>query len=201
MESCYKRGSWAKNIVSITIHTPLSPMNIWVHIIANENRFCNRKRDCSKMVAKLSTTINKIQNLSNSSNSKTLNEFLMYMKNNGSSERHQNNNLNVMIEFSNYFDSNTTFYDINEKEQVLSFLDTKIKDSSIDPEKRWITSWNHYLTRIKLFYRWLYNKDKKEIDKDYWETPDFLKSKIKKQRESLLMWKVKYGKKMNCYLS
>ena len=52
------------------------------------------------MIAKLSTTINKIYNLPNSSNSKTLNEFLRYMKNNGQSERHQNNNLNVMIEFS-----------------------------------------------------------------------------------------------------
>ena len=60
------------------------------------------------MVAKLSTTINKIQALSNSTNSKTLTEFLTYMKNNGSSERHQNNNLIVMIEFANYFDSNTT---------------------------------------------------------------------------------------------
>ena len=88
------------------------------------------------MVAKLSTTIDKIQNLSNAPNSKTLIEFLMYMKNNGSSERHQNNNLIVMIEFSNYFDSNTTFYDINKKEQILLFLDTKIKDSSNDPEKR-----------------------------------------------------------------
>ena len=61
------------------------------------------------MVAKLSTTINKIQALSNSSNSKTLIEFLKYMNNNGSSERQQNNNLNVIIEFSNYFDSYTTF--------------------------------------------------------------------------------------------
>ena len=85
------------------------------------------------MVAKLSTTINKIQNLPNSSNSKIINEFLIYMKNNGSSERHQNNNLNVIIEFSNFFDSNTTFYDINRKEQILSFLDTKIKDSEKDP--------------------------------------------------------------------
>ena len=135
------------------------------------------------MVAKLSTTINKIQNLSNYSNSKTLIEFLMYMKNNGSSERHQNNNLNVIIEFSNYFDSNsnTEFYDINKKEQILSFLDTKIKDSVNDPEKRWITSWNHYLTRIKLFFRWLYNKDK-EIDKDSWETPQFLRIKNKKTK-------------------
>ena len=45
------------------------------------------------MVAKLSTTINKIQNLHNSLNIKILNEFLIYMKNNASSERHQNNNL------------------------------------------------------------------------------------------------------------
>ena len=36
------------------------------------------------MVAKLSTTIEKIKNLPNSTNSITLNEFLMYMKNNGS---------------------------------------------------------------------------------------------------------------------
>ena len=84
----------------------------------------------------------------------------MYMKNNCSSERHQNNNLNVLIEFSNYFHSNITFCDINKKEQILSFLDTKIKDLEKDPEKRWITSWNHYLTRIKIFFRWLYNKDK-----------------------------------------
>jgi integrase/recombinase XerD len=133
------------------------------------------------MVAKLSTTIEKIKNLPNSSNSITLNEFLFYMKNNGSSERHQNNNMNVMIEFSNSFGSNTSFYDINKKEQILSFLDTKIKDSLQDPEKRWITSWNHYLVRIKLFFRWLYNKDK-EIDKDYWETPEFLKIKNKKSK-------------------
>jgi integrase/recombinase XerD len=133
------------------------------------------------MVAKLSTTINKIQNLSNSPNSKTLNEFLFYMKNNGSSERHQNNNLIVMMEFSNSFGSNTSFYDINKKEQIILFLDTKIKDSLQDPEKRWITSWNHYLVRIKLFFRWLYNKDK-EIDKDYWETPEFLKIKNKKSK-------------------
>jgi len=58
------------------------------------------------------------------------------MENNGSSERDQNNNLIVMIEFSNYFDSNSSFYEINKKEQILSFLETKMKDSSKDPEKR-----------------------------------------------------------------
>ena len=74
------------------------------------------------MVAKLSTTINKIQSLPNSSNGKTLNEFLIYMRGNGLSERHQNNNLIVLIEFSNYFDSRVPFYNINNKEQILSFF-------------------------------------------------------------------------------
>jgi hypothetical protein len=81
--------------VSKTIHTPLSPLYTWVHIIEIENKYY-KKGDCSKMVAKLSTTIEKIQNLPNSSNSITLNEFLFYMKNNGSSDRHQNNNMIVM---------------------------------------------------------------------------------------------------------
>ena len=66
------------------------------------------------MVAKLSTTINKIQTLSKSSNDEIVNEFLTYMKNNGSSERNQNNNLNVIIEFAIFLDPNTTFYDINK---------------------------------------------------------------------------------------
>ena len=67
----------------------------------------------------------------------------------------------MIIEFSNFFDSNTTFYDINRKEQILSFLDIKIKDSEKDPDKRWITTWNDYLVRIKYFFRWIYNcKDK-----------------------------------------
>ena len=33
MESCYKRGSWAKNMVSKTIHTPLRPMNLLILLI------------------------------------------------------------------------------------------------------------------------------------------------------------------------
>ena len=113
---------------------PLSPMNTWVHIIEIEIKFY-RKRNWSKMVAKLSTTINKIQSLPNSANSKIINEFLIYMKDNGSSERHQNNNLTVIIEFATFLGSNTTFNDINKKEQILSFLDIKIKDSAKDPEK------------------------------------------------------------------
>ena len=40
---------------------------------------------------------------------------------------------------------------------MTSFLDTKIKDVQEDPEKKWITTWNYYLLRLRIFFRWLYN--------------------------------------------
>ena len=45
------------------------------------------------MPFKLSTTIGKIQNIPNSKNIEIINEFLEYMRNNSSSEHHQNNNI------------------------------------------------------------------------------------------------------------
>lgn len=44
------------------------------------------------MPLKLSTTIGKIQDIPNTKNIPIINEFLEYMKNNSSSEYHQNNN-------------------------------------------------------------------------------------------------------------
>jgi integrase/recombinase XerD len=70
----------------------------------------------------------------------------------------------------------------------LAFLNTKIKDLNHDPEKRWITTWNHYLYRIRLFFRWLYNYRSKELHDDNeitpseWETPEFVKIKSKKTK-------------------
>jgi hypothetical protein len=50
-----------------------------------------------------------------------------YLKSNGVSESHQHNALKVMIPFANYVGPYTTFFDINSKEQILAFLDTKKK--------------------------------------------------------------------------
>jgi hypothetical protein len=49
------------------------------------------------MPLKLSTTIGKIQNIPNPKNIEVINEFLEYMKNNGSSEHHRKlkNHLNL----------------------------------------------------------------------------------------------------------
>ena len=70
------------------------------------------------MPLKLSTTIGKIQNLPNSKNIEIVNDFLEYMRNNGSSEHHQNNNLKVVIAFGNFIDKDKSFYDINKLRKI-----------------------------------------------------------------------------------
>jgi hypothetical protein len=80
------------------------------------------------MPLKLSTTIGKIQNIPNYKNIEIVNKFLEYMRSNGSSEHHQNNNLKVVLAFGNFIDKNISFYDINKKEQILEFLNTKVKN-------------------------------------------------------------------------
>jgi integrase/recombinase XerD len=64
------------------------------------------------------------------------------MKTNGASERHQNNSLKVCNAFALSLGKDITFYDINKKDQILSFLNTKIKSQEQDPDKKWITTWN-----------------------------------------------------------
>ncbi|MGZ5546421.1 MAG: hypothetical protein ACXWFZ_00525 [Nitrososphaeraceae archaeon] len=112
----------------------------------------------SSCSVKLSTIVNnKISLGPNRENSSIIYDFYNYMQKKGSSENHQVNNLKVVLDFANFLGSNVEFYDINKKEQISSFLNTKIKNSDIDPDKKWITTWNHFLNRIKLFMRWLYN--------------------------------------------
>ena len=74
----------------------------------------------------------------NSMNSQVIEDFHSYMEENGSSERHQNNNLKIVIAFAEFLGPNTTFYQLSTKDHVTKFLDTKIKPDSDDPDKRWI---------------------------------------------------------------
>jgi hypothetical protein len=118
------------------------------------------------------------------------------MKSSGTSEKYQNNNLKTIIAFGKFLDPLASFYSINKREHIIIFLDTKIKDISSDPDKKWITTWNDYLSRIKYFFRWLYNtknsntlpstnsEDKLEyISIKEWKTPAFLNIDKKKLRE------------------
>ena len=139
------------------------------------------------MPTKLTTTVSKIASIPNPVNSELIDDFYKYMTNNGASERHQNNNLKVVIAFARFLGKDVIFYTIQKKEQIIAFLDTKIKNIQQDPDKRWITTWNHYLHRIKHFIRWLYNyRDKKDeeerVAQSEWVTPFFARSKEKRTK-------------------
>ena len=110
------------------------------------------------MPVKLTTTIATISSISNPINKTLLHEFIQYMKSIGTSENYQNGNLKIMIYLARFLGNDTDFYQIQQREQILHFLDTRIKDMQSDPDKRWIRTWNDYLQRIKYFFRWLYNQ-------------------------------------------
>ena len=138
------------------------------------------------MPAKLVTTVKKIDLVPNRINSDLISKFYEFMKSNGVSERHQNNNLNAVINFANFLGDKISFTDINKPEQVLSFLNTKIRSQQDDPEKKSITTWNDYLHRIKHFLRWVQNIGTIQSDviipMEEWNTPLFLKIKEKRTR-------------------
>jgi integrase/recombinase XerD len=142
------------------------------------------------MSIKISTLLSKVDSISNKENATIIMDFYRYMQDKGSSENHQINNLKVIMDLTRFLGSEG-LYNVCKKEQITSFLNTKIKKSQQDPDKRWITTWNHYLNRIKLFFRWLYNYHRYQqkytqselhaseqlLTEREWTTPDFVKIK------------------------
>ena len=77
-------------------------------------------------------------------------------------------NLSLFNVFSKYKDlENIT------KNDVTDFLNSSRKTEIDDPTHKWIGTYNTRHMVLSKFFRWLYNKDK-EIERDYWETPEFL---------------------------
>ena len=67
------------------------------------------------MQLKLSTTIGKINNIPYPKNIEMINKILEYMRSNGSSEHHLNNNLKVVIVFGNCIGKDNSFFDIKKR--------------------------------------------------------------------------------------
>lgn len=67
------------------------------------------------MPMKLTTTIGKIQAIPNTKNMEIMHEFIEYMRKNGSSEHHQNNNLKVAITFANFLGKKISCYSFFRK--------------------------------------------------------------------------------------
>jgi len=136
--------------------------------------------------AKLSTTVENIdKKIKNQVNRELIKEFYVYLKNIDTSENYQNGLLKVIIRYAEYLGPDTTFYQIQDKEQIIKYLDLKRKPVEEDFDKKWITTWNDYLCRLKYFYRWLYNAKGTGADAksyDSWITPSFINIKSKRTK-------------------
>jgi hypothetical protein len=69
---------------------------------------------------------------------------------------------------------------VNRKQDIIEFLDTKRKDSTTDPDQKWIRTWNDYLQRINM--RWFRNDP--SLLMPHWQTPGFAQIKKKSNRIS-----------------
>ena len=110
------------------------------------------------MPVKLETSIKNIQLLDNSNNAKLIHEFYLYLRSVNTSESYQNQNIKGLINIAKFFEKDLEFIRISKKEEILLFLNTKIKNKEEDPDGKWMLTWNDYLQRIKYFFRWLHNK-------------------------------------------
>jgi hypothetical protein len=133
------------------------------------------------MPATLSRVLKNITGkIPNPKNANIVNQYYEFMKESGNSERYIKDNLKCIISFSIYLNSNN-IDQVDNKETILKYLNTKVKDVQVDPDKKWITTWNDYLGRIKKFYRWLHNQHGKTdfVNVGDWTTPYFVKIKTK----------------------
>src|SRR5688572_25083783 len=79
------------------------------------NRIYNDKQRAGMEVVLMPTTVSTTvrhiyDRVPNSMNSQLLAEFHQFMKDNGTSERHQNNNLKAIIAFAEFLGPDTTFH-------------------------------------------------------------------------------------------
>jgi hypothetical protein len=109
------------------------------------------------MPAKLSTTLNKLDSVSEC-NRALLREFYENWQSKGvRSKRHINNLLTLAISFDKFF-GGKPFTEINAKQQITSFLDHRyiiehdrwVKREH-DAEGRYISSYNQYLGLLRIF--------------------------------------------------
>ena len=72
------------------------------------------------MPARLSTTVGKIDSkVKNQVNRDLIKEFYIYLKNLDTSDNYQNGLLKVLIRYEEYLAPDTTFYQIQDKEQII----------------------------------------------------------------------------------
>ena len=137
------------------------------------------------MPSSIATVKQGIESIPNENNKRLVYKFLGFKETTDTSENYRRGNLIVVVFYAKFLgDKNLS--EVHRKDEVIGFLDTKKKDSIVDPDKRWIRTWNDYFQRIKYFMRWLHNgaPDAATTDSTIpitdWQTPNFVQIRPKK---------------------
>ncbi len=110
----------------------------------------------------LETPANEKDRRISASNASLIRDFYLWMKENDKSEAYMKNQLKAMINFAQWLyksDASQSLLDMDRREIVLQYLDTKVRSEDDDPDGKWITTWNDYLGRIKVFYQRIFARD------------------------------------------
>lgn len=137
------------------------------------------------MPSSLSSVKGWIKSIPNEGNRKIVQEFVKFMETTDTSENYRRGNLIVVIFFAKFLDSRNLSEVNGKTDIIIEFLDTRRKDATIDPDKKWIRTWNDYLQRIKYFMRWFHNGAPVSIAASAipisdWQTPPYVRIKTKK---------------------
>ena len=140
------------------------------------------------MPQKLETVLKHVEEINNDVNRQLIKDYHRYLVSRDTSTNYQKDNIKLIHMFVKFIGESKTLHDIKDQETIVTFLDTRRKNKEEDPEQRWTTTWNDYLWRLKMFYRWLYNgKMKGDNHQEYnnisnWITPAVVNINKKKTK-------------------
>jgi integrase/recombinase XerD len=140
------------------------------------------------MPQKLETVLKHLEEIGNNVNRELIKDYYRYLVSRDTSTNYQKDNIKLIHMFAKFIGDFKTLYEIKDQGTIVAFLDTRRKNKEEDPEQRWTTTWNDYLWRLKMFYRWLYNsKMKGDNHQEYdnisnWITPDVVNINKKKTK-------------------
>ena len=110
---------------------------------------------------RLENVLQQIETIEDKLNKTLIQEFSKYLISKDTSASYQRNCIKIILMFADFLQSRkeekTNLSQVTSIDDIIAFLDTRRKTKNEDPEQKWITTWNDYLWRIKIFYRWYYN--------------------------------------------
>jgi len=85
--------------------------------------------------AKLITIIKNIEiKVENETNRHLIKEYYVYLTSIDTSDNYQNGLIKVLIRFAEHLGKSTTFYQVQDREKIIQFLDLKRKKDPEDPD-------------------------------------------------------------------